>query len=440
MIIEIVTSIIPFVYESHPIDVSWKNPYSENTPQQVLVTFCGQNCAVISWVTMNVGKSSLTNSSSVYIQGRQYFSTPHYFIDSIECPTKSRLMHKVQIVIESTDPDVIPYEVFNLDTSRIFHLKKKSFIFDSTPLRVAMFGDLSSATYNHHTDTVIPLLRNLTKTNELDFVIHIGDIAYNLDDDCGNIGDAFMIDVESIGSRIPYIFGPGNHEQEKWELESYAHYNNRYHGQQILGKNSGSDSVRFYSVNQKMVHFSILDSDPFVEVFRTTRVLRMKQWLVKDLQQVNRAVTPWVVVLLHRAMYCTKSLDAECNSESEAIRNVIEEIILSNHVDVVMSGHTHHYERTHPVARGITSYSRYESVYTNPEATIHIQSGIAGGVGVDKFIVPQQKWESFRDRSYQRSLTVGTFFNSSHASFDQISSNGSIFDSFMIIKNKEIVN
>ena len=53
------------------------------------------------------------------------------------------------------------------------------------------------------------------------------DIAYNLEDDCGQVGDAFSQDVEAIATRVPYMYGPGNHEDEE-PTYSYAQYVNRY--------------------------------------------------------------------------------------------------------------------------------------------------------------------------------------------------------------------
>ena len=39
-----------------------------------------------------------------------------------------------------------------------------------------------------------------------------GDVAYDIDDDCGENGDAFMRGIESISSRVPWIFVVGDHE------------------------------------------------------------------------------------------------------------------------------------------------------------------------------------------------------------------------------------
>jgi hypothetical protein len=48
---------------------------------------------------------------------------------------------------------------------------------------------------------------------------------------------------------------------------------------------------------------------------------RQAAWLREDLARVDREKTPWVVVLGHRAMYCTDlPLIPECHVEAHAIR------------------------------------------------------------------------------------------------------------------------
>ncbi|KAJ9462295.1 Purple acid phosphatase 21 [Diplonema papillatum] len=53
----------------------------------------------------------------------------------------------------------------------------------------------------------------------------------------------------------------------------------------------------------------------------------------------------------------------------------MEETLLTFGVDIVVAGHTRHYERSYHVARGAVTSQHYH----NPTAPVHIQSGIAGG-------------------------------------------------------------
>ena len=48
-----------------------------------------------------------------------------------------------------------------------------------------------------------------------DAVLHIGDFAYDLDDDDGKVGDEFMRMVEPLTARAPYMVAAGNHEKHQ---------------------------------------------------------------------------------------------------------------------------------------------------------------------------------------------------------------------------------
>ena len=139
---------------------------------------------------------------------------------------------------------------------------------------------------------------------------------------------------------------------------------------------------------------------------------------------------------VHRASYCTKSTDAECNSEAEALRNgqlgvraPLEKLLAQYAVDFYFSGHTHHMERTWPVVRGAATQTNYH----NPRGTVHIQSGIAGTGPGDEFTVPQMPWEAFRDMRYVPTYGRLTLLNASHALYEQLyNDNGTAFDSFVL--------
>jgi hypothetical protein len=42
--------------------------------------------------------------------------------------------------------------------------------------------------------------------------VHNGDLAYDLDDLNGAVGEQFMDNIQEISSRVPYTVSPGNHE------------------------------------------------------------------------------------------------------------------------------------------------------------------------------------------------------------------------------------
>ena len=164
------------------------------------------------------------------------------------------------------------------------------------------------------------------------------------------------------------------------------------------------------------------------------------EWLARELPKVNRAVYPWLLLIPHRALYCTKVADdGECNSEAEALRYGqlglywgLEQLCIKYGVDLVFAGHTHHYEVTWPVKNATAT----QKDYVNPRATVHVQSGIAGtGPGGDPFDVPQQDWERIRDKSFSPSYGTLLFHNSTALTYQQrFAANGSVFDSFVLVQ------
>jgi len=74
-------------------------------------------------------------------------------------------------------------------------------------------------------------------------------------------------------------------------------------------------------------------------------------WAARALASVRRADTPWLIVQFHAAPYHSY---AEHYKEAECFMAVYEDMFYEAGVDVVIGGHVHAYERTHPVYR----YSR----------------------------------------------------------------------------------
>lgn len=66
-------------------------------------------------------------------------------------------------------------------------------------------------------------------------------------------------------------------------------------------------------------------------------------WLEKELPKVNRAETPWLIVLLHSPWYNSNSYHY---MEGESMRVAFESWFVQHKVDLVVAGHVHSYERT----------------------------------------------------------------------------------------------
>ncbi|XP_039768234.1 acid phosphatase type 7 isoform X2 [Ornithorhynchus anatinus] len=81
--------------------------------------------------------------------------------------------------------------------------------------RLAVFGDMGA-----DNPQALPRLRGDTQRGLYDAVLHVGDFAYNMDQDNARVGDRFMRLIEPVAATLPYMTCPGNHE-ERYNFSNY---------------------------------------------------------------------------------------------------------------------------------------------------------------------------------------------------------------------------
>lgn len=131
-------------------------------------------------------------------------------------------------------------------------------------------------------------------------------------------------------------------------------------------------------------------------------------------------------------MYCHKSVDLECNelaegSETKQLQAKLDDLFFKNKVSLVLSGHTHHYERSWPVHFNTVTAKHYKQ----PKAPVYIVTGSAGQ-NCDQFSVPQPAFSAFRDSGCTYSYTR-IRYSSYSFQVDQLHNrNGSMLDHFVM--------
>jgi len=236
---------------------------------------------------------------------------------------------------------------------------------EDSPLQIAVVGDFG---IHDTTAQTLPALQNEAFKKTIDAVLHIGDIAYDLDLKRGEVGDEFMEAIEPIASSVPYFACPGNHEFN-YNFTAFTH---RFNGLPTndgdtwgkippeLGANvAGMKNNLFYSFDIANVHFVSLSTELIVDILDVTPETRygfqypdMTGWqsdfLVNDLE-ANRAnnLTDWIVVFSHHPMYCSCEDDDCKGKHAEAVRQGVpgnegaglENTLLKYGVDLYLSGH-----------------------------------------------------------------------------------------------------
>jgi hypothetical protein len=77
------------------------------------------------------------------------------------------------------------------------------------------------------------------------------------------------------------------------------------------------------------------------------------QWLVNDLESVDRSQTPWVIVVMHCPWY-NSNVAHYHEQQADLMQASMEPVFYKYHVNIVLAGHVHAYERTYPVYQNNT--------------------------------------------------------------------------------------
>ena len=101
-------------------------------------------------------------------------------------------------------------------------------------------------------------------------------------------------------------------------------------------------------------------------------------WLKNDLSGVNRATTPWIVVMGHRPSFGAHP------PTSPARPNAFETLLFTAEVDVTVAGHVHYAELSCPLYQG---QCRNASTLGGYDAPVHIVAG-NGGQGLNNASAP----------------------------------------------------
>jgi len=122
------------------------------------------------------------------------------------------------------------------------------------------------------------------------------------------------------------------------------------------------NSVWWYSFEYGLAHYTVFSTE-----HDFTKGSRQYAWLEKDLQSVDRSITPWLILVGHRPMYQNEKYPSDYKVTVN-IREALEDLIHQYQVDVGLWGHYHSYERTCAVYKE----------RCDPSGTVHFIIGSAG--------------------------------------------------------------
>lgn len=291
----------------------------------------------------------------------------------------------------------------------------------SYPLHVAVIGDMGAG---NSSATTMSMLQALIRNQHVDWVMHVGDVAYA--DGNQIIWDQYGRQISAaFSTSAPYVLVPGNHEI----AFNFAAFRHRY--PMCMSPQPGE--ALYWSFDAGRTHFIGLDSESTID----TPLISDDQlaWVTQDLAMASKrkraGQLDWIVVGMHRPMYCSGGSD-QCDKFSEYLRTRLEMLFQTNLVDLVFQAHVHAYERSTPVFQA--------QVMPPGAAPVYIVNGIAGckeGNSGD-YKTPGPAWR-VKGYSRQPGTSQGLFgfgilslLNSTQMRFQLFTDESTILDDFTI--------
>ena len=267
-------------------------------------------------------------------------------------------------------------------------------------VRVVAFGD--SGNGSSAQGQVAALLNAET----FNFAIHTGDIAYSRGT-YAQFDSYFFPPYRNWLRRASVFPSIGNHDDM---TASATPYRTLF----VLPRDGATatypnNAERFYSLDYGPVHIVALDTE--AAFLSTARRQEQLEWLESDLQAAQHQ--PWRIVFFHRPPY---SSGTEHGSDA-TIRQAFGPLFERYHVQLVLSGHEHSYERTVPW-RESSDATRQAVTYA-----------VTGGGGAALYPVGRSVWTAFsRAASHYLRLAISP----TDATLEAVGTNGAVFDRFTL--------
>uniref|UniRef100_A0A7C9FPI3 Purple acid phosphatase n=1 Tax=Opuntia streptacantha TaxID=393608 RepID=A0A7C9FPI3_OPUST len=285
------------------------------------------------------------------------------------------------------------YEVGAGDSKRQFWFSTPPALGPDVPYTFGLIGDLGQTHDSNRTLTHYE--RNPTKGNTLLFV---GDLSYadNYPNHDNARWDTWGRFVERNAAYQPWIWVAGNHEIDflpaLGEPIPFKPYTYRF---PTPHKASLSTAPYWYSIKRASAHIIVMASYSAFGMYTP-----QYKWLMEELTKVNRAETPWLIVLMHCPMY---SSYVHHYMEGETMRVMYEPHFVKHKVDVVFAGHVHAYERSERISNIAYNVTNGEcSPRSDPAAPVYITIGDGGNLEglVYEMTQPQPDYSAYREASF----------------------------------------
>ncbi len=354
-----------------------------------------------------------------------------------------------ELVVSDLIPSTTYTYSIGLSTTLLFTNDEFQFTTPSdvngAPIRMIALGDCGTGTPAQ--SNLIQTIRNFTGNGNINGLMLLGDNAYLY----GSRGDYKSRFFDIYGKQLLPNTAlwpvPGNHDYSD-QTNSFPYYYSAFNLPQN-GECGGlaSHTERYYSYEISNVHFVALDSYGSEEGKRMSDTTSKQfHWLKADLAANSK---DWTVVYFHHPPFSLGSHNSDTEKELIEIRQNLVPVFERYGVDLVLTGHSHTYERSYRI-NGFTGTSdNFEAKNHQTETTsgnyanecpffqenggvVYCVAGTAGWTGVTSTGYPHKAM------TYSNAVDVGAVildFKENRFDMKYLLENGSITDQFTMFKN-----
>jgi predicted phosphodiesterase len=265
------------------------------------------------------------------------------------------------------------------------------------PYTFLVYGDHG----DHNSSTQIPV-RDLMLQAGADFVVSVGDMVYP--DGAAQYYDSkFFVPYAALLRSMMIWPCLGNHDDQADEGASWR-------DAFITPANNPTRDEDYYSFDAGNAHFVVLESnDPVAPGGPQARFLE---------RELTASHALWKFVVFHHTIYSS----GNHHGSALTLRANIVPILDRHHVDLVLMGHEHNYERT-PSMRG-------DQVVADGQGTMYVTTG---GGGADLYDVASSLFTAYSESAFHfvRIAVDGATLHG-----EMIREDGVVRDTFMLTKTQ----
>ena len=211
-------------------------------------------------------------------------------------------------------------------------------------VRAWILGDPGTANNNQREvrDAYYDYVANAPiNTGKTDMMLFLGDNAYNTGKDAEYQNAFFDVYGDMFKKSVAWSC-LGNHDGQSADsaTQSGPYYDIFTFPTEGEAGGTASGTEAYYSFDYANIHFIILDSH------QSSRAVggAMYNWALTDIQNTKH---DWIVTLFHHPPYSKGSHDSDEDHRPIEMRENFMPMLEANGVDLVLSGHSHSYERSY---------------------------------------------------------------------------------------------